>query len=66
MGFLNASSAKAKAIGLKGLQSVKRNALSLKHDSKGGNKYVHGMKEVRVHSSEVSHLSPYLYRVFSN
>jgi kinesin family protein 20 len=50
LGFLNAT----KAIGLKGLQSVKRNALSLKSDSKAGNKYVHGMKEVRVHSAEVS------------
>lgn len=53
LGFLNASGAKAKAMGLKGLQSVKRNALSLKHDSQAGNKYVHGMKEVRVHSAEV-------------
>lgn len=50
LGFLQAT----KAIGLKGLQSVKRNALSLKSDSKAGNKYVHGMKEIRVHSAEVS------------
>lgn len=50
MGFLGA---KAKAFGLKGLQSVKRTALSLKYDSKAGNKYVHGMKEVLVETAEV-------------
>lgn len=52
-GFFGAG-AKAKQM-VKNLQTVKRNALSLKHDKTSGNKYVHGMKEVRVHSAEVRH-----------
>ena len=50
IGFLGA---KAKAFGVKGLQSVKRTALSLKYDSKAGNKYVHGMKEIHVLTADV-------------
>lgn len=38
---------------MKGFTTVKRNALTLKHDAGAGNKYVHGMKEIRVHSAEV-------------
>ena len=34
--------------------SVKRKALSLKHDKDEGNKYISGLKEVRVWSAEVS------------
>lgn len=45
--------AKAKAIGKKGLQIVKRNALSLKHDGSAGNKYVEGLCVIQVHSAEV-------------
>ncbi|SCV75006.1 BQ2448_8035 [Microbotryum intermedium] len=51
LGLFSAGGAKAKAM-VKGFQTVKRNALSLKHDKSGGNKYVHGMREVRVHSAE--------------
>lgn len=54
LGLFGIGGAKAKAM-FKGVTTVKRNALSLKHDKGGsGNKYVHGMKEVRVHSAEVS------------
>ncbi|KAM0786363.1 hypothetical protein ACM66B_001833 [Microbotryomycetes sp. NB124-2] len=43
---------KAKSF-VKGLSTVKRNALSLKHDKAGnGAKYVAGMKEVCVHSAQ--------------
>lgn len=44
--------AKAKGL-MRNLTTVKRNALSLKHDKEGGSKYVHGMKEVRIQTAEV-------------
>lgn len=52
LGILSVGGAKAKAMGMKGFQTVKRNALSLKHDKNAGNKYVADLKELRVHSAE--------------
>lgn len=66
LGLLSVGGAKAKGF-MKGLSTVKRNALTLKHDAGAGNKYVHGMKEIRVHSAEVCWFSfSTFYRILTN
>lgn len=51
LGLLGVGGIKAKLN--KSFQTVKRTALSLKHDTNAGNKYVAGMREIRVHSAAV-------------
>ena len=56
-GLFSAGGAKAKAA-FKGMATVKRSALPLKQEKSSGNKYVAGMKEVRIGSAEVRRRPP--------